>query len=153
MDNHGRRSIPSPEIGEIWGHCRDNLKGTTPLAQYQIECLQRDYLPPDKAHIKRLKKCRPLVLIARPKPAPTHDIGDINHARRLGLKIQRMNKRIEYGTHDPMHLRAPAKPTPTTAFDYTRNATVPPDRDNWSHEHWVAESERLSREMEQARNA
>lgn len=153
MDCRGKHSIPSPEIGQIWSYCRDNLRGTTPLAQEQIDCLTRDYLAPSKAHVKRLVKKR--VLIRRVQPTQIQAVGDAdvrghNNAHALGEASRLRNIRAAYQTHAGEALTAPPKAPAPVKFDYTRNATVPP-RDIWDHEHWVAESERLSREIEQAK--
>src|SRR5687767_4497292 len=150
----GKCSIPSVEIGQVWGYCRDNLRGTTPLAQAQIEHLQRDYLQPSKAHIKRLTKRRPLTLLKRPTPPPPTtgdpDLRGHNYAHALGQQSRLRNMRAAYATHAGEALLAPPKPPQPIAFDYTRNATVPPNRENWDHSHWVEESNRLAREHEQA---
>ena len=148
----GKCSIPSVEIGQVWSYCRDNLRGTTPLAQEQIDCLKRDYLAPSKAHIKRLHKKRPLVLL-RPRPQPRNAVGDAdirghNHAHGLGQASRLRNLRAAYGTAAGEALTAPPKPVTPIAFDYTRNATVPPKRDTFDHDYWVAEAARLEREHE-----
>src|SRR6476469_619590 len=91
-------SIPSVEIGEVWDYCRDNLRGTTPLSQWQIVCLQRDYLAPSKAHLKRLTRPRPMVLKARPKawkPADP-DVRGFNDAKRTSREVVRMAARVAH---------------------------------------------------------
>jgi hypothetical protein len=148
---NGKCSIPSIEIGQVWGYCRDNLRGTTPLAQAQIECLQRDYLAPSKAHIKRLTRRRPLVLLKRPAPPPS-PVGDPdyrghNRAHSLGQQSKLRNLRAAYG--DPDILRKP-KPLAPIAFDYTKNATVPKDSAVYDRAYYEAESERLARLTAQA---
>lgn len=144
------QSIPSVEIGEVWGYCRDHLRGTTPLAQEQIDCLQRDYLAPSKAHLKRLKKMRPLVL--KPRPPIWGDasgrlaFGDAYHN---SLEVKRMAMRA---AHDRPLLPPTRKPEPVK-YDFTRNATVPKSDEVFDHAYYVVEEARLAREFEQARNA
>lgn len=149
MHCNGKCSIPSLEIGEIWGHCRDHLKGTTPLAQAQIECLQRDYLAPSKAHIKRITRVRKRVLRARPAPTPSRVVDHHNEAKRLGERVKLISRRIEYGATS--HLDAPPTKRAPVAFDYTRNATVPKVTETRDFAYYAAESARLEREMQAER--
>lgn len=141
-------SIPSVEIGQVWSYTRDCLRGTTPLAQYQIECLQRDYLPPSKAHLKRLAKARPFVLKARPAKSidqsPRRAFVDAHHT---SLEVQRMANRAAHG----LNLLSPPKAPAPVRVDFTQNATVPKADDDWSVEAIDARIAKLAREAEQAR--
>jgi hypothetical protein len=111
------------------------LKGTTPLAQAQIEHLQRDYLAPSKAHIKRIVKKRRLINRACPEPESSRDVNAFNQAKRLGERIKLMTLRNAYG--ETTHLDAPPKRLPAIEFDYTRNATPPPRVEIGTHEDFV----------------
>lgn len=55
---------------DVWPFLRDHARPTTPYAAEQLaKC--RTYAPPSKAHIKRLKRERPLVLkVQKPQPKP-----------------------------------------------------------------------------------
>ena len=144
-------SIPSIEIGQVWSFCRDNLRGTTPLAQAQIECLQRDYVAPSKAHIKRLKKVRPLVLKAKPRAwsVPSPDVVSFNDAKRISREVVRMASRV---AHNLPPIQAP-KPVEQVRFDYTRNASVPKSDDDWNPDVIQAKIDKLAREAAAARAA
>jgi hypothetical protein len=123
---------------------RDCAKGTTPLAQQALDELRRDFLPPSKAHIKRLSRCRPLVLRARPAPEPSRDVNHFNHAYALGQEVKLLNARAASGVPlDCVRIHEDRRP------DYTRNATIPPKTTVGTHDDYVAEAERQARLFEQ----
>jgi hypothetical protein len=143
-DCHGKCSIPSVEIGQVWSYCRDNLKGTTPLAQEQILHLQRDYLAPSKAHIKRLTRKRVLIRRASPNvPEPSRKVAHHNEARRLGERVKLMTLRSAYG--QTSHLDAPPAKRAPVEFDYTRNATVPKDERVGTYDDFAAKADEQAR--------
>lgn len=67
------RHIVPVHVEEVWPYMRDHAIPTTPYAREQLEKC-RTYEAPSKAHIKRLKRDRPLVLRPRLRapldPAP-----------------------------------------------------------------------------------
>lgn len=82
-------------FAEVWTFQRDHAKGTTPLAQYYLDCA-RTYCPPSKAHKRRilLKRDRP-IYTRPPKPCPSDTTNRSYHnsAAALGRENQALAQR------------------------------------------------------------
>ena len=79
----------SAHIGEAWSHCRDNAKGVSAEDGRELFHITKvEYLPPSKAHIKRLKRARPDVVTShKRKPIPQVKRRAFNRERETVLDI------------------------------------------------------------------
>jgi len=83
------------EQAETWDHIRDHeTRAASPKACWDIEAAKRDFLAPSKAHIKRLKRRRLLVVPAR-APAPA------DQSARLKFNRDEKRRRIILGIVNP----------------------------------------------------
>lgn len=80
------------QFGENFAYVRDNYKGVSESdARELFHICQVEYLPPSKAHIKRLKRRRPLVLKSRPTPPKPQKAAAITKAAAQGRAIAAIN--------------------------------------------------------------
>lgn len=104
--------MQSDQFHEVWAYLRDNAKPVQPHDVYDLRVV-REQEPPSKAHIKRLTRERPVVVIARRKaPADTSARAHQIEAVNLGRKVRKMLQPNKF---------APAAPKP-----YTRPMPRPP---------------------------
>lgn len=89
----------SAQFGEAWGHVRDNYVGLGEAeARELFHICQVEYMPPSKAHRKRLAKPRPRVIKAHAKPDKPQKAAPIIAAHNQGKGIAAIN-----GAHNPAH--------------------------------------------------
>lgn len=146
---HDCSELTPVRVYEVWPHMRDNAK---PLSENDAWKLleARTYCPPSKAHVKRLKRPRPLLSRARPAPerlpntiAPLLDMArEAKTVARNAAVLERhliaANKPIVPDTHKP------ASPTQGRVYHAAKDDAWP------TMDELNAKSERLAREHEQA---
>jgi hypothetical protein len=92
MDRH----ISPVRVYSVWPWMRDHARPTTPYAREQLEKC-RTYEAPSKAHIKRIKRDRPMVLRAR-KTVPCDAAPRLLHNDLMAIarETRAILKREEY---------------------------------------------------------
>lgn len=80
----------SEQFHEQWAYLRDHAKPIVPDDVYDLRAV-REFQPPSRAHVKRIQRVRPVVVVARPRPdVLTADRLAHNEAATLGLAVSRL---------------------------------------------------------------
>ena len=118
---------------EPWAHLRDNAK---PIAPRDVDELAevRVMVPPSKAHIKRLQRVRPVVVVARAKPTAPDTArlvhNSIQQIRRDVVKAAGQAKAAYVAHPLPRKPLPPIPPAPTGPSDKTFIASNKAERDH-----------------------
>jgi hypothetical protein len=75
-------------IGEVWSHIRDTQFGETEKSANELRHICRlEFEPPSKAHLKRVKRPRPVVVTLKPREPDLSARQHYNHVGRDALDI------------------------------------------------------------------
>lgn len=93
----------SDQFHETWAYLRDHAKPIRPDDVADLRAV-REFQPPSRAHIKRIERVRPFVLVATPKP-----VSDVT--RRIELN-QAVAIARAYGLVPAPYVARPLPPKP-----------------------------------------
>lgn len=92
----------------FWAAHRDNWKPCTPADVWGLR-EDRTFQPPSKAHLKRLTRVRPVVVVARPRPvSDSPRQRELREAQKHGFEIRRMLMPNTTRPAEPMPYQRPA---------------------------------------------
>lgn len=106
----------SSQFGESWAYVRDNAVGVSANDGRELFHITKvEFLPPSKAHLKRLSRARPISTPIRRKPTPENpSFVALNHRRCLALNILAINSpnKAEIIRNRGKTSEQPARPSP-----------------------------------------